>query len=233
MKTNNLYNKNELYILNTADLVVFKIYDVLSTPTIDDEYGMINLSHQYFVELAHEAKINIPIILALKSAHGQKHFEDTLTNTKINLITYPTSAKWNKRKLSEQIEKERLSHVKITYLNDKEILCPYQAPYSALQTINNNDKLSLAVFPENIKPLFTASEDEQVNLMDYDMEKNISEEKQIIENLKSIQKQEIRPYYPSKKQLQNLPNSLLPSHQGCLTPQFITFAKKYTKKILK
>ena len=230
MKTNTLYNQNELYFLNTSDLIVFKIYDVLSIPTIDSEYGMINLSHQYYVELAPEEKAEIPIILTLKSSKGQKYFEDTLTNTKINLITYPTSANWTKRKLSEQIEKERISYVKITYVNDKKILCPYQTPNSALCVINNNDKLSLAVFPENIKPLFAATKDEQTSLMDYDIDEAINQRKQIIENLKSIQEKEIRPYYPSKKQIQNLPSSLLPNHQECLTSQFSAFVKKYTKK---
>ena len=215
MKNLKLY-ESELYIAKLSDLKIIEITKVLTQNNINDEYGVHDINHQYFVNLKNDEE-NLPIIMQEVKEKGKTYLEDTLTKTKINLITHQASPYWQEQKWAREIKRKNISHIDLVYKNDKLILNHLQNPFNI---IYNEGNLSLAILPQNVKPILMANKEEKQKLLDY-QNNTLETRKQKIENLKEIQKQKISPYFQTETENYNIVQD----------EEFENFVKKYIKTL--
>lgn len=236
-KQTKIYNPNELYIAKLSDLIVFKIYDLRGFLTADIEGNMYLSEIRFYTHLiSNIKKINLPIILRWNEAKGQKYLEDTLTGTKINVITAKDDARWKCRQELMQCISENIAHIETLCefnTNDKKMARIYLSEAqntSELNKIHNSGKLSLSIDLENVKPISKATKEEQISLLEYRDENNpsLNERKMVIESLKQIQAQEISPFIPSAKVKE--PKEMPTDENDAIKQEFDTFVDEYKAK---
>lgn len=221
-----IYNPNELYVAKLSDLIVFKIYDYKIT--IDEENPQLMEIRLYIHLISNIKRSSLPIILYWNEKNGEKYLEESLTGTKINVITLKNDARLTFSQELSQCVSENISHIETLFELGTNRVYFSETPNSLeLPKIYNNGQLSLAIHLEDVKPISSAAKEEQISLLEYRNENtpSLNERKMLIESLKETQAAEIKPFVLSEKvdepkEIQN----------DTLQHQFDSFVDEYKAK---
>lgn len=227
-----LYNSDELYVLNLADLYMCELKDFKNAPIYTDIYGLYLLGEEYcFTNLPNEKNSQQSIIFQwVENENGERYLEDILTGTKIYLFE-----RYNGH-LIDKIESENISHI------TTEGFYPHNGFFDKNPEIDGVlkgylDKIlkepadALAISVYDLKPLDQATEEQQVSLFDY-KEKNASklkERSEFIDKLKDLQYQTAKKYAENKMKMEEAEREK--KHAEDVKASFPDFANEMKKKV--